>query len=128
MYLAVPLLQYPQPHLCSPGTELEELFHEYEAGETPEARLVKDFDKARSLMAQQSRGSALCFLQHCASSCSRACAGADAYAAAEHKTFAALALALRCFCDSQGRRSPPCKPQCCLGCRAGGDGAAGGRV
>ena len=40
-----PVLQYPQCHLCSPGMELEELFHEYEAGETQEARLVKDFDK-----------------------------------------------------------------------------------
>ena len=45
--LLSPYLQYPQRHLCSLGMELEELFHEYEAGETPEARLVKDFDKAR---------------------------------------------------------------------------------
>ena len=33
------------------GREVEELFLEYEAGESPEARLVKDFDKARRGLA-----------------------------------------------------------------------------
>ncbi len=29
------------------GEEIEQLWHEYEAGMTPAAQLVKDFDKAR---------------------------------------------------------------------------------
>ncbi|KAK9839702.1 hypothetical protein WJX81_007090 [Elliptochloris bilobata] len=32
------------------GKEIEELFHEYEAGETHEARLVKDFDKVEMVL------------------------------------------------------------------------------
>ena len=30
------------------GQEIKELFEEYEAGSTPEALLVKDFDKVRT--------------------------------------------------------------------------------
>jgi len=32
---------------CLAAEEIEKLWHEYEAGETPEAKLVKDFDKVR---------------------------------------------------------------------------------
>ena len=37
--------------LHSAGKEVEELWHEYESASSPEAQLVKDFDKARSLNA-----------------------------------------------------------------------------
>ena len=38
---------------CNAGAEIEALWHEYEAGATPEAQLVKDFDKARALWFRQ---------------------------------------------------------------------------
>jgi 5'-deoxynucleotidase YfbR-like HD superfamily hydrolase len=39
--------QCPQPPAAA---DISELWHEYEAGETPEANLVKDFDKLEMII------------------------------------------------------------------------------
>lgn len=38
------------------GKEVEELWHEYESASSPEAELVKDFDKVRLFIVQQDPG------------------------------------------------------------------------
>ena len=39
----------PETLQLSAGEEIEELWHEYEQGQTPAAQLVKDFDKVLRL-------------------------------------------------------------------------------